>query len=40
VAISSAVEMIGSIQEILRLLLAVQLNYKKESRDREIKGFM
>lgn len=34
------VEMIGSSREILRWLLAVQLDCKKDGRDGEINGFM
>jgi hypothetical protein len=34
------VEMTGNRQEILCLLQAVQLDYKKDGRDGDIKGFM
>jgi hypothetical protein len=34
------VEMIGSSREVLRWLLAAQLNCRRDDRDGEINGFM
>jgi len=34
------VDMVGSSREVLRWLLAVQLNCKKDGRDGEINGFI